>query len=96
MISMKVTVIGRVGVKIPDPNPDLLNQNLWGEVQRSLLNAEPQLIEDVRKIFCVGGGGRKAVAQINTHAQPFSHVWLFATPWTVCSPQAPLSMRFPR
>lgn len=48
MISMKVTVIGRAGFKIPDPNPDLLNQNLWGEVQRSLLNAEPQLIEDVR------------------------------------------------
>ena len=74
MISMKVRAIGRTGFKIPDPNPDLLSQNLWGEVQESLLNAEPQLVEDVRKIFCVGRGGGKAVAQINTHAQPLSHV----------------------
>ena len=74
MISMKMRAIGRTGFKIPDPNPDLLSQNLWGEVQESLLNAEPQLIEDVRKIFCVSRGGEKAVAQINMHAQPLSHV----------------------
>ena len=29
------------------------------------------------------------------HAQPLSHVQLFATPWTVAH-QAPLSMGFPR
>ena len=32
---------------------------------------------------------------MNTHAQSLSHVWLFATSWTI-DHQAPLSMGFPR
>ena len=50
---------------------------------------------DTREAASIPGSGRSPGVGNNSSVQSLSHVWLFATPWTVAH-QAPLSMEFSR
>ena len=53
-----------------------------------------QTAKDLQNGFCSGGGcGAWLAPPTLVHPCVLSHVWLFATPWTIAR-QAPLSMEF--
>ena len=63
-------------------------KNSWAVKQAS------QTAKDLQNGFCSGGGcGAWLAPPTWVHPCVLSHVWLFATPWTIAR-QAPLSMEF--
>ena len=63
-------------------------KNSWAVKQAS------QTAKDLQNGFCSGGGcGAWLAPPTLVHPCVLSHVWLFATPWTIAH-QAPLSMEF--